>query len=150
MYRREREFNIISGESLPFSTQTYRSASNFEKVRKFENNPHLPVAKLEKLGHSKDRREYQYSYESIPQAAKRETGINQRGSTNFEQTMLNSVSTDYNIVNLKAQHPTSKVVSSQIFNQVQTHPFLEAARGEQEVSTHCTHPRGQTLCFSLP
>lgn len=35
MYRRERQFNIISGETQPYATQNYRSSSNMDKIKRF-------------------------------------------------------------------------------------------------------------------
>ena len=109
MFRREREFNIISGEQTQFASN--RSHSCAEQRTNFDKIQTRPF-KLERLGNARDRKEFQYTYvqphqnsqSALPAVAP------ERGKL---PTMVNYVSTSYNIINHRGQIETSSVIEKQ-------------------------------------
>lgn len=98
MFNRAREFNIISGENVKYASQ--RSYSNAEQRRLFQNEPKVTF-KTTKLGSAKDRKEFNYNYIEEAPVGKQRIMTEDLGGNSLPSTLLNYVSTNYNIITHK-------------------------------------------------
>lgn len=115
MFKKEREFNIISGQKTPFVSE--RSMSCAEQRQTFVKQEPINLKPL-KLGTAKDRKEFQYGYkneksEPVPHALTEQASTN-----NLQPTMVNYTKTGYNIITHKIPFSTATIASSDMFNHV--------------------------------
>lgn len=109
--RKNRDFDIITGEQ---SSMTRRSFSQADQI--------LNTSRVRRLGSPRDQKEFQYAYferlQPSPQHKYEQNRALLEEKRHLDTSMLNCVSTPYNIINHSGQHPTSKIISHDMFNLV--------------------------------
>jgi hypothetical protein len=98
MFKKEREFNIISGETTNYASQ--RSFSCAQQRQHFMGD-RAPLPKPLKLGEAKDRKEFKYDYAQDPPAVGTRVLTQNDGKAHFLPSMVNSTNTNYNIITHK-------------------------------------------------
>ena len=103
-----REFDIITGKSAMGERSS--SFSNHPSAKRYAVAPR-------RLDHSRDHADFKYSYDSPVLRQNCSANLNP-GKKSFDESMLNCVSTNYNIINHCGQHQTSKVVDHDTYQLV--------------------------------
>lgn len=123
-----REFDIITGK--PAMGERSSSFSNHPSAKRYAVGPR-------RLDHSRDHADFKYSYDTPLLRQNCSAHLNP-GKKSSEGSMLNCVSTNYNIINHCGQHQTSKVVDHNTYQLVGSSLFRNSRRSIRRVLSPST------------